>query len=68
MQLGILRFQLFHTRHHRNVHPAILRTSLVKGRRADDRFAADAWNTNSSLNSLDGLNDLTDREVRSLHV
>ena len=52
---GVLDLQLLEPGHHRRVHPAVLGSPLVKGRRTHPKLPADLWHRQSRLNPLQSL-------------
>ena len=53
LQTTVLFLQLFHARHHGDIHAPVLSTSFVKRRRADAQLAANIWDTYASFNPFD---------------
>ena len=51
--------ELFHARHHLDIHAAIFSPPLVKGGGADAQLPANIRHSKSSLKALDRVHDLT---------
>ncbi len=58
LQPAVLFFELFHTRHHGYIQAAVLGPPFVKGSGADAQLAANVWNADASLNTLDSVQNL----------
>jgi hypothetical protein len=68
LQASVFFFELFHARHHGNIHAAELSPPFVKGRAADAQLTTNVWNADASLNALDRVHNLAVTEFRSLHI
>src|ERR1700761_4503424 len=66
-QPRILRLKLFHLRHQRHVHAAVLAAPVVERCRADAQLAADLRHGNARLRPLERFHDLAVCELRLLH-
>ena len=58
LQAPVLVFELFHARHHRHVHAAVLGAPLVKRRCAHTQLSANVGRRKTRFNPFDRIHDL----------
>src|SRR5215475_2680375 len=66
-QSRVLRLKLFHARHERYVHAAVLAAPVVERRRADAQLPTDLRHRHASFRPLERFHDLAVCELRLLH-
>ena len=63
LEPSVLFFELFHARHHGDIHAAVLGPPFVKGRSTYALLATNVWNADASLNAFDRIQNLAITEL-----